>query len=323
MNMRGARSGAGSGPTGFTTATAALLGALALLAVMFLTVAAPAGAVNTRVSISDFLWSDEPTVDLGESVTWDWIGPDLQHSVTGQAPNATQWDSDPNETMPLHQLGSSYAVTFDQPGEYLFICKIHSSVRGVITVTNNPGDPDSDPGPQAPINFDLEPPFVNEVRLFSSQIGHQGHGTTLEFASDEGGHATVDYYRLVTRGRGKNRRTVRAYAGYSEWETHVGYNYELPFAKRTDNFPAGPGSYVGLLEVTDEVANTTESMTLPFEINQDPKVLQREQARKRKIARRRAVRQRIRRKRAVKRRAVKRRAAKRKAAQRRAAAGRR
>ena len=37
-----------------------------------------AGAANTRVSISNFAWSNEPGIDLGESVTWDWIGPEAR-----------------------------------------------------------------------------------------------------------------------------------------------------------------------------------------------------------------------------------------------------
>jgi hypothetical protein len=64
---------------------ASLLGLLAPVIAV-----APAQADSTRVSISNFEWSKDPEIDLGESVTWDWIGPDTFHSVTGQAPNATQ-----------------------------------------------------------------------------------------------------------------------------------------------------------------------------------------------------------------------------------------
>lgn len=260
---------------------------------------AVASADNTRVSLGDFVWSKDPEIDLGESVTWDFIGPDLQHSVTGQAPNATQWDSDPNSNVPFQPLGREYTVTFDQPGTYLFVCKVHSSVRGTVTVSNTPGDPTSDPGPKPALNFDLDVPVVDDV-FFTRDgmnpapgtIGPNGKGIGLRFSVGERGHAEVDYYRLVPKYRWKtikrkkrirNRRgkvrvkvvrkkkrvlvkRVRRYAGYSEWETHVGWN-QVRFGVGSSNFPnPKAGQYVALFRATDESANTTSPIELRFEI---------------------------------------------------------
>ena len=214
----------------------AAIGAAMLISVIAV---APAQALSTRVAISDFQWSNKsPHVDLGESVTWDWIGPDTQHSVSGQPDNATQWDSDPVSVKP-HPLGDTFTVTFDQPGEYLFMCKLHTSVRGTVTVSDRPGIPDSDPGLQAPLNLDFQPPYLTEVSLTNSKIGPKGKGTGLKFGISERGTTSADYYKLVKRGKGKKARTVRKFQGYSEWTNHVGYN-NVKFGARNANFTANP-----------------------------------------------------------------------------------
>ncbi|MDQ2700063.1 MAG: plastocyanin/azurin family copper-binding protein, partial [Actinomycetota bacterium] len=178
--------------------------AFAAAAMLVVAFAPPSGAVNTRVSIFDFKWSNTtPQIDLGEKVIWDWLGPDLQHSVTGFSDNSVQWDSDPGISMPLHKLGSTFEVAFSQPGQYEFHCKLHSSVRGTVIVSNSVGDPNSDPGPQPPLNTDMEPPFVDGIKLFPTVYGPKRKGGPLEFSMNERGIADADYYRLVKRGKKK------------------------------------------------------------------------------------------------------------------------
>ena len=244
--------------------TALVAGLLVLLGGIL---ASPAGAANTRVSISDFQWSKQPTVDLGESVTWDWIGPDLQHSLSGQPPNPSQWDSAPGDPSPRKNLGASFTVTFDQPGEYLFVCKLHpQAVRGTVTVTANPGDPNSDPGPRDPLRFDLEPPQVEAVRLSHTVLGHKGRGTMLNLEVSEKGTASIDYFRLVKQRRGKKKtRTVRRFAGYHERSVHIGIN-AVRFANRSSTFRPRTGRYVAIVRVDDETTNPSPNFTIPFEI---------------------------------------------------------
>jgi len=248
----------------------AWLGAGLAAAVLATGAPEPAEAASTRVSISDFRWSKEPTIDLGEKVIWDWIGPDTAHSVTGQAPNATQWDSDFGISQPLHRGGDSYEVTFDQPGEYLFVCKLHSSVRGTVTVTDRPGDPNSDPGPQPPIDLDAEPPLVERVRLGHEVLGPRGRGTVLRFEVGERGTASVDYYRLIRRGRKRKARTVRRFAGFLERPVHIGLN-SMRFARRSAGFRARPGRYVAFFRVDDESFNSSRDFRLRFEIRRKPR----------------------------------------------------
>ncbi|MBK5233443.1 MAG: hypothetical protein JJE13_10740 [Thermoleophilia bacterium] len=243
--------------------------ALALASAAFLCVAfvAPSQAKNTRVSITDFKWSNgTPLIDRGESITWDWLGPDLQHSVTGQDLNAEQWDSDAGNSNPFHGLGDSYEVTFNQPGIYTFQCKLHSSVRGSVVVSNTLGDPNSDAGPQAPINFDREPPYVDGIMVSPTVLGPRGKGGALTFATDESGSADIDYYRLVKRGK----KTVKQFAGYSEWNTYLGMN-TVPFAKKEETFKAKPGKYQGLFQVTDSHSNSTGTYPIQFEIKDKKK----------------------------------------------------
>jgi plastocyanin len=241
-----------------------VLAAAIVVLLLSLAVVAPAQAGSTRVSISDFQWSKSPEIDLGESVTWDWIGPDTQHSVTGRAPNANQWDSDPGPVNP-HPLGDTFKVTFDLPGVYSFFCKLHASVQGTVAVSSNPGDPFSDPGPQAPLNLDLLPPNLQSVYLTRSRFADHGKGTGLALQSNERGTASADYYRLVTRGRGTNRRTIRQFAGFSTWDMHIGNNL-VNFARKGTAFKAVPGRYVALVFATDQSANSTPEYRLRFEI---------------------------------------------------------
>ena len=225
-----------------------------------------AGAANTRVSITNFAWSNEPAIDLGESVTWDWIGPDTAHSVTGTGPGGVFIDSDPNNPFPDRLPGDSFTVAFDQPGQFTFVCKIHSIVRGTVTVSDQPGDPDSDPGPQPPINFDRVTPDVREVGILSTTLGFRGKGTELRFASDERGTADVEYFRLVRR----DGWTTERFAGYDTWAGFVGYN-AVPFARRSSRFEARPGSYLARLRVADQSGNATPAFPLRFEIKAPPK----------------------------------------------------
>lgn len=238
-------------------------------ALLAMTVAVgPAQAVNTRVSIHDFQWSQNPEIDLGETVTWDWIGPDTQHSVTGQPDNATQWNSDPGPVNP-HPLGDTFSVTFDQPGTYLFVCKLHSSVRGTVTVSDTPGDPNSDPGPQAPLALDFEAPDFSSVYLNNTVLGPKGKGTALNFAINERGTVSADYYKLV-RKKKKKKKTVRVYAGFDEWSNHIGYNAVL-FGNRDEKFKAKPGKYVAVVTATDESINAAPPVKLKFEIKSGKK----------------------------------------------------
>jgi len=230
---------------------AAALAAVALLAT-------PAAAKNTRVSIANYAWS-EPAVhiDLGEKVTWDWLGPDLAHSVTGVSANDAGWDSDPHTDAPAHRAGDSFTLQFNQPGAYLFRCKLHASVRGEVIVSATPGDPNSDPGPQPPLNLDVVRPTLGSVSLTSKRV-HGRHGIETSAQVNERGLLDAEYYRLLPRGR-------RAYAGYETWPTFIGIN-RFALGARWKRFKAKPGRYEAVLRATDSSENASKPVRKRFAI---------------------------------------------------------
>lgn len=225
-----------------------------------------ADAANTRVTIADFRWSQNPSIDLGEKVIWDWPGPDTAHSVTGTGPGGVRIDSDPQSSFPSHRAGDSFEVPFDQSGIYTFACKIHPVVRGTVSVSDTPGDPTSDPGPPPPPAIDDQKPNLEEIVPLKTRLGSRGGGAEVRFAIDERTTADIEYWRFPPGRRGA--RPV--FAGFSEWETHIGYNF-VRYGARTADFRARPGRYLARLRATDESGNIAGPFTFRFEIASPPK----------------------------------------------------
>lgn len=246
------------GRPGRASSRCAGIAAFALLLAVALALAPAAGATNTRVSIAYYRWSlREVHIDLGEKVTWDWLGPDLAHSVTGISANDRQWDSDPKTDAPYHRAGYSYTLQFNEPGTYQFQCKLHPVVRGEVIVSDVPGDPNSDPGPQPPLNVDVTPPKLSGVDL-AKHRAKRGAGIPLTVRVSEKGHLEAQYYRL-----GPKRH--RAYAGFARWKTEAGVNH-LRLGARWKRFEALPGHYAAVLRASDGAANESKPMTTGFAI---------------------------------------------------------
>ena len=228
------------------------------LALLFLALPGQALAVNTRVSISNFEWSNKQVhIDLGESVTWDWLGPDLAHSVTGESANANGWDSDPDTDAPDHRPGDSYSIQFTAPGTYDFQCKLHSFVRGEVVVSAIPGNPNSDPGPQPPLKIDIVPPTLGGVRLQKTAF-NSPKGVTTEASISERGTLEAVYYRVNSKGK-------RVYNGYATWKSHIGFN-RFALGGRAKHFKGRPGRYHAVLRATDEAANESKPVKKAFTI---------------------------------------------------------
>jgi plastocyanin len=222
-----------------------------------LVAASVASAANRRIAIADYQWSDpEIEIGLGEHVTWYWIGPDLMHSVTGDPPGAAGIDSDPQTNTPRHRIGDTYRLDFDTPGTYSFTCKLHSAVRGTVTVSATPGDPASEPDPVPQSRVDLKAPELRQLGLSDRVVRHRG--TRLHFALDERGKVDADFYR-------RHRRGPREFAGYQRWGGHIGLN-DVRIAAPSKQFDAEPGRYLVLLRATDESNNTSRARKLRLAI---------------------------------------------------------
>lgn len=231
----------------------------AMLTLVLMLVAVPsANASNTRVSIANYAWSQpEVHIDLGEKVIWDWLGPDLAHSVTGVSSNALGWDSDRGTDAPYHRAGYSYTVQFNQPGVYQFRCKLHPAVRGDVVVSSTPGDPNSDPGGQPPLNVDVRRPTLGHVVVPRPTVRGAG-GIAFSARVSEKGRLEAEYYRL-----GPNDK--RAYGGYATWKASAGVNH-LTLGARWKHFKAKPGRYEAVLRATDSSANVSKPVARRFTI---------------------------------------------------------
>jgi hypothetical protein len=190
-------------------------------------------------------------------VTWDWLGPDLAHSVTGVSANALGWDSDPNTDAPDHRPGDSYTIQFTSPGTYDFQCKLHSFVRGEVVVSDVPGEPNSDPGPQPPLNIDVTKPTLGGVRLKRSTF-HSAKGVPTQANISKRGKLEAEYYRVDSKGK-------RVYNGYATWKSHIGIN-RFALGARGKHFKGRPGRYHAVLRATDESANESKPITKAFTI---------------------------------------------------------
>lgn len=234
----------------------ASVGVFALL-VLALLLPQAAGAANRRIAISDYRWtSPDIQVNLGEHVTWYWTGPDTMHSVTGDSPNAAGLDSDPQTGQPNHDIGDEFRLDFNTPGTYRFRCKLHSTVRGTVTVSAVPGDPATEPDPVPQSKVDRTPPRLRDVQLGKSTFGKRG--TSLKFSLFEPGRVAADIYRFSDDGK-------RRFAGYSIWKTHVGFN-GVRIGDRSKHFRPRPGNYMALLTATDRSQNTSDEKRLRFTI---------------------------------------------------------
>ncbi len=190
-------------------------------------------------------------------MTWDWLGPDLAHSVTGISANDLQWDSDAGTDAPDHRPGDEYTLQFDEPGVYYFQCKLHAFVRGEVVVSPTPGNPLSDPGPRPPLNIDLTPPTLGGIALSRPRASGRG-GIATSANVSERGSLDAEYYRLNSKGR-------RVYNGYKVWKTFIGVNH-LALGARWKHFRARPGRYLAVLRATDTSANTSKPVTKAFTI---------------------------------------------------------
>lgn len=223
-----------------------------------LVAASGAAATNTRVEISNYRWSSpEVHINRGEKVTWDWLGPDLAHSVTGVSANDQGWDSDPGTDAPDHRPGDSFTLQFDQPGVYLFQCKLHAFVRGQVIVSEEPGDPNSDPGPQPPLRIDVKPPTLGGVTLSRGQT-RGTNGISFRANVSERGTLDAEYYRFNSKGG-------RVYNGYETWKTFIGIN-RRSLGARSKHFKAKPGRYEAVLRATDSSANVSRPVKKRFTI---------------------------------------------------------
>ena len=112
--------------------------AVASLAALFLALSLAACAADTpstpppvgdspTISIQDQRFSpDHVTVEEGDAVTWEWDDGGMSHDVTG--------DGFKSEV----QTEGSFSHSFEDAGDYPYVCTLHSGMRGTVTVVDGP-----------------------------------------------------------------------------------------------------------------------------------------------------------------------------------------
>jgi plastocyanin len=118
-------------------------GLITLAVLAFGALAAPAQAADVTIKNFAFMPSSI-TIGQGDTVNWTWAGPDTNHSVTAKAGQADSFDSDPGKTPSSldHPPGDTFSHTFNTPGTFNYMCKVHSFMSGKVIV-NGPAGPDT------------------------------------------------------------------------------------------------------------------------------------------------------------------------------------
>ena len=82
---------------------------------------------GAAVTIIDFAFQPaDLTVKVGDTVTW---------TNTGNAPHTVKWDDGTPASDTLTKGGVPYERTFAAAGTFTYVCGIHGSMKGSITVT--------------------------------------------------------------------------------------------------------------------------------------------------------------------------------------------
>ena len=161
-------------------------GLITAAVIAFGAAAAPAQAADVTISNFQFMPASI-TIAQGDTVKWTWSGPDTNHSVTSRPGQADSFDSDPGNTPSSldHPPGDTFSHTFNTPGGFSYICKVHSNMVGRVMV-NGPGGPGGqDPPP------DTTAPKFSKVSVTAGrkckkgQKNCKGRPTVLRFNLSE------------------------------------------------------------------------------------------------------------------------------------------
>ena len=103
------------------------------LTLVGLTSAQPSHAASVVIDIKDLAYSPSSIqVVQGDTVTWTNSEEIMPHDVTSGAPG----DPDVGQHFGSEILlpGQTFAVIFSEPGEFVYLCKLHPTMTGVVIV---------------------------------------------------------------------------------------------------------------------------------------------------------------------------------------------
>ncbi len=99
------------------------LGALLAACVDDVPTTPPPVTDSLTVTIEDMQFTpSQVTIEAGDTLSWVWNDGVMPHNVSG--------DGFESET----QSDGSFSHTFDDPGDFPYVCTLHSGMRGTVTV---------------------------------------------------------------------------------------------------------------------------------------------------------------------------------------------
>jgi plastocyanin len=112
----------------------ACLAGIAVGTAYALMVALPAAATDSTVGIANFQFTPGAvTVDQGDTVTWNWVGPGISHTVVSDPGQADSFDSDSGKTFGPPPSGT-FSHRFSTPGTFTYFCSLHTFMKGKVVV---------------------------------------------------------------------------------------------------------------------------------------------------------------------------------------------
>lgn len=104
------------------------------------TLASGAAAADTTIAVGNDKTlspdSGNASIFAGDSVTWNWVGPDFDHIIESELGLAEQWASHPLGAVPPTSA-FSLAHLFTQTGAFKYHCRVHpDKMFGTITVAD-------------------------------------------------------------------------------------------------------------------------------------------------------------------------------------------
>jgi plastocyanin len=109
--------------------------------------AVPAAADETAVTVASFRFSPETaSIHQGDSVKWNWTGPDRNHTVTADDGSFESHPGVPTAAVTDGPSGETFSHTFMQTGAFTYHCRVHSYMHGTVRVLA-PGEPLTDTTP--------------------------------------------------------------------------------------------------------------------------------------------------------------------------------
>src|SRR5215213_7408094 len=129
-----------------------------------LALVAPAWGATSDVDVANFAFTPSSvSIQPGDTVTWHFRGPDLNHSVTSDPGQSESFDSDPGDSSPLHSPADTFSHTFNAAGTFTYVCKVHSFMSGEVVVGGPAGGAPSTGG-GTPTSGDSSPPAISLLR---------------------------------------------------------------------------------------------------------------------------------------------------------------